>query len=215
MANLFQIPATATLTDLQDTLVNLSIEVAAQVGCPTKQALSASVEYRMTDYVNSAFGWDVMSPVTGCHGADAIWIAGGVNQLVEQKATEITPVAKDMGAGRLYTSPTFSFLDWPSQLTKRDRVMVGMHDARLDFMAALVVPPEGVRSMYDYAVTTYGLPAPAKGMRAKVSFSLKTILEVAPPIDIAYVLHGQTVKRYQFVEAFFGRRDPLYLNLFY
>lgn len=215
MTTLFSITADHTSDDLQDTLIHLSIELAARMDCPVKQALSTTLEYKLTDYINAAHGYAVVTPEAGCHGADALWIKTSPAQTVEYKATEIDLVKEGNMRGRLFGSPTFSFLDWPAQLSKRDRVVCGVHDENLNYVAALMIPPHGVNKMYEHAVTTYGSAATIPGARLKATFSMKTMLQLSPPQWTSYILNGQLVRRDQYVEAFFGRKDNLYLDLFY
>ena len=203
-------------TDLQRQLIGISVELGERMGCPSKQALSTTLEYNLIEYVNVGYGSVKLRPVSGCLGADAVWVDGGVEMSVECKATELA-LPSAPSAGRQYLSPTFSILDWPSQLTRREMFVFGMHDAALQFRAAIVVPPAGVKAMFDYEVASLGgvVPPKVSGNRYKMSISLKTVVSLSPPWDTGYILHGKVVDRASFIETFFGRRDPTYLDMWF
>lgn len=207
--------STKTTEELQTELVDISIELGRRTGCAPKQALSTTLEYRITDYLNAAYGYTVAAPVTGTQGADALWISNGSQLSVEYKATELVPSARTAN-GRVYSSPIFSVLDWPAQLTSRDMFVCAMHDDRLAFHAAIVIPTVGVKRMFDHAVSTHGgIPRSVTGIRHKAKFSLKTLITLTSDVGAEFVYQTQVVHIDRFTEVFFGRKDPLYLDLFY
>lgn len=186
------------------------------MGCAAKQAMPTTLEYKLTSYLNSSLGYTALDPVRGTHGADATWIGGSTPLSVEYKTAALTEARRGVEHGRVYTSPSFSVLDWPYQLTRRDVFVCGMHTTTLDFKAALIIPKEGVVNMLEHAKSVAGgLPVPNPNVRHKTTFSLKTLMGLVPDSGMYYIYDGRVVGRHDFAEAFFSRTDPIYLDLFY